>query len=159
MISAQKGKCCFRASHQLHVCWRSTQKGGVHGRRQVPPTGAVISIRSLHKSPSSTSALKAEKSSLQVGKGNYSQMSISQGNLERLPSYHPPRPGGAAQKSLCPPTNATAKHSRLRLRQEVPNSVAGALLWSRERAGGGPSSRLTRACPFLQAYTPVNSES
>lgn len=70
-----------------------------------------------------------------------------------------PLPGGAAQKSLCPPTNATAKHSRLRLRQEVPNSVAGALLWSRERAGGGPSSRLTRACPFLQAYTPVNSES
>lgn len=71
--------------------------------RQVSPTGAVISIRSLHKSPSSTSALKAEKSSLQVCKGNYSQMSISQGNLERLPSYHPPPPGGGGEqhRNLC----------------------------------------------------------
>lgn len=40
-----------------------------------------------------------------------------------------------------------------------PNSVAGALLWSREKVGGGPSNRLTRSCPFRQAYTPANSES
>lgn len=74
--------------------------------RQVSPTGAVISIRSLHKSPSSTFALKAEKSSFQVCKGNYSQMSISQGNLERLPSYHPPPPGdGGRSTEISVPTH------------------------------------------------------
>lgn len=68
--------------------------------QQVSPTGMVISICSLHKSPSSTSSLKAEKSSLQVCKGNYSQMSISQGNLERLPSYHP-TPKKGQHRNLC----------------------------------------------------------
>lgn len=66
--------------------------------QQVSPTGVAISIHSLHKSPRSTSALKAEKSSLQVCKGNYSQMSISPGNLERLPSYHPG--GGSTEISV-----------------------------------------------------------
>lgn len=121
-------------------------------------TGVAVPTFSPHKRSSSTSAPNAEKSlSLQVCKDNYTQISSSEGNLRR--GYPGTTLPGSKKSPLRPPTNATAKQTRPRLRHEVPNSVAEALLWSQERVGGGPSNRLTRACPSRQAYTPVNSES
>lgn len=75
---------------------RSTRKGG-----RCPPQEWSFPSALFTKAQVAHPLSKLRKSSLQVCKGNYSQMSISQGNLERLPSYYPPPPGGGQHRNLC----------------------------------------------------------